>query len=113
MSDNKAPKTIYLQHYPDDLVTWCEDKINDDDVEYVKSTEVARLALAEQVCYALVAWQELGMAKHRMAVDAALDEWKREAVKDTNIFQNHAEVREYLAQVLSESELKFSKGGEG
>lgn len=45
--------------------------------EYLKT----RLALAEQVCYALVGQQEHGTAKHRMAVDAALDAWKREAVK--------------------------------
>ncbi len=41
----------------------------------------ARLALAEQVCYALVGQQEHGTAKHRMAVDAALAAWKREAAK--------------------------------
>lgn len=41
----------------------------------------ARLTLAEQVCYALVAMEEHGTAKHRMALDAALDAWKREAVK--------------------------------
>ena len=41
----------------------------------------ARLALAEQVCYALIGQQEHGTAKHRMALDAALDAWKREAAK--------------------------------
>ena len=81
MNDNKAPKTIYLQYDPDGETTWCEDKINDDDIEYVQSTEVARLDLAEQVCYALVGQQEHGTAKHRMALDAALEAWKREAVK--------------------------------
>ncbi|MHC4413349.1 MAG: hypothetical protein ACYSYU_10550 [Planctomycetota bacterium] len=50
MSD--APEKIYLQWIPgyprvdaDDEVTWCEDKINDDDVEYVKATATRRLGL--------------------------------------------------------------------
>ena len=41
----------------------------------------ARLELAENVCYALIGQQEHNTAKHRMAVDAALAVWKREAVK--------------------------------
>ena len=81
MNDNKVPKTIYLQYVPGGYTTWCANKINDDDVEYVQSTEVARLVLAEQVCYAPIGQQEHGTAKHRMALDAALDAWKREAVK--------------------------------
>ena len=33
-----APKRIYLQLYSDemDCITWCEDKINKDDVEYIR-----------------------------------------------------------------------------
>jgi len=40
MTANKAPEKIYLQVDPDewiDGITWCEDRINDSDVEYVRS----------------------------------------------------------------------------
>lgn len=81
MSKNRAPKTIYLQYDPDGETTWCDDKINDDDIEYVQSAIVSRLDLAEQVCYALVAMLEHDTWKCRMVVDAALTAWKREAAK--------------------------------
>lgn len=48
---SEAPEIIYLQWIPektwyDDTVTWCEDSINDDDVEYIKaSTATRRLGL--------------------------------------------------------------------
>lgn len=52
-----------------------------DDLDKIITALRARLDLAEQVCYALVGQQEHGTAKHRMALDAALEAWKREAVK--------------------------------
>ncbi len=52
MSD--APDKIYLQWIPgypridaDDEVTWCEDQINDDDIEYVKEATATRHSEAE------------------------------------------------------------------
>jgi hypothetical protein len=41
MSD--APGTIYLQYDPEGETTWCEDKINDDDIVYVLATELEQL----------------------------------------------------------------------
>ena len=32
---NIIPTKIYLQYDPDGETTWCADKINDDDIEYV------------------------------------------------------------------------------
>ena len=45
MSD--VPETIYLQWIPEntwysDAITWCEDHINDDDIEYVIATTADR-----------------------------------------------------------------------
>jgi hypothetical protein len=45
MKNHKAPEKIYLQIDPEgekatdylDGITWCEDKINDTDVEYIRS----------------------------------------------------------------------------
>jgi len=44
----KAPITIYLQNDPEGETTWCEDKINDDDVEYVQFAEVSRLTAEKE-----------------------------------------------------------------
>jgi predicted outer membrane protein len=40
-----APKTIYLQWDEEfqTLSTWCEDKINDTDTEYVQTDELAQI----------------------------------------------------------------------
>ena len=45
---SEAPEIIYLQWIPektwyDDTVTWCEDEINDDDIEYIKASTATRL----------------------------------------------------------------------
>lgn len=32
---NQPPETIYLQYDPEGETTWCEDQINDDDIEYL------------------------------------------------------------------------------
>lgn len=40
----KAPLKIYLQigdEHDDGAVTWCQDRINDDDIEYILSTFAA------------------------------------------------------------------------
>ncbi len=37
-----SPDRIYLQYDPDGETTWCEDKINDDDIEYVIATRLAQ-----------------------------------------------------------------------
>ena len=46
MIPKDAPKRIYLQHDPENTgepfseaneVTWCTDKINDNDIEYVRA----------------------------------------------------------------------------
>jgi hypothetical protein len=37
---SEAPKTIYLQYDPDGETTWCEDRINDEDIEYVQAGEL-------------------------------------------------------------------------
>jgi hypothetical protein len=34
-----TPKIIYLQQLNDIEITWCDDQINDDDVEYIKKSE--------------------------------------------------------------------------
>ncbi len=42
MELDKTPKEIYLQHRSDDTYgeqTWCEDKINDTDVKYVRADQ--------------------------------------------------------------------------
>jgi hypothetical protein len=41
MSD--APGTIYLQYDPDGETTWCEDKINDDDIVYVLAADLEQV----------------------------------------------------------------------
>jgi len=50
--DNKIPKKIYLRWYDEDgvpyeegseEVTWCEDIVYADDVEYILATEIERL----------------------------------------------------------------------
>ena len=48
MKDNKSgkpPDKIYLQfnHDLDGLTTWCEDKIYDDDIEYIRKDSVEQL----------------------------------------------------------------------
>jgi hypothetical protein len=44
MSEETAPKTIYLQWDGlDDGATWCADRINDEDVEYIQAAELAAL----------------------------------------------------------------------
>ena len=46
MSEQKPPKRIYLQeyfNYSDDMVTWCQDKINEDDIEYILQSEYNQL----------------------------------------------------------------------
>jgi hypothetical protein len=46
MSDDKPPKTIYLQwedHDDYDGASWCEDRLSDEDIEYVQATELATL----------------------------------------------------------------------
>ena len=57
-----APKAIYLQVCPEDdgecntpfhdhtEVTWCQDRINDGDIEYTRSEEVAKLRAALGAC---------------------------------------------------------------
>lgn len=35
--EQQAPEVIYLQYAPDGETTWCEDKINKDDVRYVRA----------------------------------------------------------------------------
>lgn len=49
----KPPNKIYLQWYVDDPEygmefgrTWCQDKINDDDVEYILASRVEELEAA-------------------------------------------------------------------
>ena len=54
---SEAPDVVYLQWIPektwyDDTVTWCEDQINDDDIEYVKVSTATRLReLLRRVLY--------------------------------------------------------------
>ena len=51
MSENVAPKTIYLQNWSDDPdveTTWCKDKINDDDVTYIRFDLVLDLMAAAE-----------------------------------------------------------------
>lgn len=36
----KPHRRIWLQYDPEGETTWCQDKINDDDVEYVKAKEI-------------------------------------------------------------------------
>jgi len=48
----KAPKRIWLQYFEDeedadDDITWCPDKINDDDVEYIRVVEEAEARCPE------------------------------------------------------------------
>jgi hypothetical protein len=40
MTGKQPPKVIYLQFdpNPNGETTWCEDRINDDDIEYVRTT---------------------------------------------------------------------------
>ena len=58
MSD--APKKVWLQNVGDadqlydDEVTWCGEKINEDDVEYIRADEIERLRSACRK-----AWHEL------------------------------------------------------
>lgn len=40
--DNKPHARIYLQGFGGYESTWCEDKINEDDVEYVLSSELEK-----------------------------------------------------------------------
>jgi hypothetical protein len=63
-----APETIYLQWIPEKTwhdgkspafeVTWCEDQINDDDIEYVKAEILKRLD--GHICHHAdcVSWQD-------------------------------------------------------
>ena len=51
MTKNDAPETIYLQWIPegnpyDDEITWCEDKIHENDTEYTR-TGIAHPRIAE------------------------------------------------------------------
>ena len=42
MTANKAPEKIYLQIDPDEWIggtTWCEDRINDSDIEYIRADQ--------------------------------------------------------------------------
>ena len=46
MSDQQAPKQIYLQAYDSDSYddnTWCVDRINDEDIEYILQSEYDQL----------------------------------------------------------------------
>ena len=56
---SEAPKIIYLQWIPDkgifDEITWCEDEINSDDIEYIKKDIVTKqLELLEDIHKAIV-----------------------------------------------------------
>ena len=46
LDNQKPPKRIYLQQYfdyNDEVVTWCVDKINDEDIEYILQSEYDQL----------------------------------------------------------------------
>lgn len=47
MSDTKPPEILYLQcdedGWADDEITWCRDKINDQDIKYVRADLVKEL----------------------------------------------------------------------
>jgi len=49
----RPPGKIYLQYYDEDIpeTTWCEDKINDTDVEYIRKDLVVAQADAYQRGY--------------------------------------------------------------
>ena len=66
-------KTIYLQRCTDGETTWSEDKINDDDTEYVLGSE----------CDALQAKIDAFIA-HIQELEAALDEIELVARKASN-----------------------------
>lgn len=54
---DKPPKRIYLQQYfdySDDMVTWCEDKINEDDIEYILQSEYDKLERENRILLAKV-----------------------------------------------------------
>ena len=58
---DKFPDVIYLQyHEADDIyfdgqITWCQDKINDADVQYIR-TDVARGAYRQEMKAEIVKW---------------------------------------------------------
>lgn len=85
---NDPPKIIYLQYDPDGETTWCEDRIGDEDIEYVQvaELEVAREALkriqamaAEDIRTA----DYVGGAMYHIAADAraALTSHKKDSEK--------------------------------
>ena len=45
MTRDEAPERIYLQLGDPDEETWCQDKVNDDDTEYIRADIVERLNL--------------------------------------------------------------------
>jgi len=73
---SEAPERIYLQWYEDDDGTlgsinessWCSDKINDDDVEYVLASKLADARAAARFVWAC--------GKHRMWIN-----YREEAMK--------------------------------
>jgi hypothetical protein len=78
MSDNKPPKTIYLQwedHDDYDGASWCEDRLSDEDIEYVQATELA--ALRAQVAHERHSVVEL--ADRVVAFAGQLQAWGHEA----------------------------------
>ena len=61
------PKRIYLQYDPDGETTWCEEMINDDDIEYVIASELGKANAKIEILKA--ALENLRKKKHDEGVD--------------------------------------------
>lgn len=62
-----VPKRIYLQYDPDGETTWCEEMINDDDIEYVIASELGKANAKIEILKA--ALESLRKKKHNECED--------------------------------------------
>jgi len=82
MTKNDAPETIYLQWIPegnpyDDEITWCVDKIHENDTEYTR-TGIAHPRIAEMESELEEAYESIDELVQRIAeLEAKAEGWKK------------------------------------
>jgi len=104
MTKNDAPETIYLQWIPegnpyDDEITWCVDKIHENDTEYTR-TDIAHPRIAEMESEMEEAHESIDELVIRIA---ELEGYN--ADQNTIIVRQHERIAELEAEVQFEQDM--------